>query len=292
MRSKLFVPGIRPDLFPKAYAGDADAVSFDLEDAVPASRKAEARHAVVAFLATSLPAGNGKRTIVRTNPVNSEYFDADLDALAPLAVDLINLPRIETTEQVFAVVDKLERLEAASPALARTRLLLNIETPVAFRRAAGLAAAHPRVAGLQLGLGDLFEPFGIDRDAPAHLMAVMFPLAMAAAEAGVFVCDGAHPDFNDRAGFDAEARMAQGLGFIGKTCIHPRQVEWANEVFTPAPEQIDWARRVVAASQEAAVAGQAVFVVDGRMVDAPYLRRAERVLQQAGDVRPEENRGA
>ena len=98
----------------------------------------------------------------------------------------------------------------------------------------------------------------------------------------MYACDGAHPDFQDPQGFEREARIAHGLGFVGKSCIHPRQIEWAHAVFTPGEEALAWARKVVAAAAEARARSLAAFAVDGRMVDPPYLRRAERLLAQAG----------
>lgn len=282
MRSKLFVPGIRPELFAKAYAGAADAVSFDLEDAVASARKAEARAAVASFLAGHAAADAGKLAIVRVNGIESGLIDDDLAAILPAGPVLVNVPRVESAEQVYAAVAAIERVEREKRLPPSTRLLLNIETPRGLRRAAGIATAHARIAGLQLGLGDLFEPHGIRRDEPAHVREAMFQVAMAAAEAGVFACDGAHPDYADGEGFRHEARMARALGFIGKSCIHPRQVAWANDIFSPAEEELAWARKVVDAARRAAAAGDTVFSVDGSMVDPPYLRRAERLLQAAG----------
>ena len=162
------------------------------------------------------------------------------------------------------------------------RLLLNIETPRGLRRAAGIAAAHPRVAGLQLGLGDLFELHGIRRDEPAHVRQVMFQLAMAAAEAGVFACDGAHPDYTDGEGFGARPRWRARP--VGKSCIH--QGRWPGPtISSPTPGELI-GRKVVDVAQ-AAANGSTVFSVDGRMVDPPYLRRAERLLGNDASTRAE-----
>lgn len=281
MRSKLFVPGSRPELFTKACASQADAVSFDLEDAVVVARKVEARAAVASFLAAYPAVTTSKRIIVRVNGVESGLFEDDLAAILPTTPWLVNVPRVESAEQVYAAVAAIERIESSLGLAQATRLLLNIETPRGLRRAAGIASAHARVAGLQLGLGDLFEPHGVSRDEPAHVREAMFQLAMAAAEVGVFTCDGAHPDYTDGDGFRREAEMARSLGFVGKSCIHPRQVAWANEVFSPTPDELEWAQKVVEVARAAKAAGQAAFSVDGRMVDPPYLRRAERLLEMA-----------
>ncbi|MCD9097319.1 CoA ester lyase [Luteimonas fraxinea] len=280
MRSKLFVPGVRPDLFGKAWKGQADAVSFDLEDAVADARKAEARANVAAFLQAQTRGAGAPLAIVRTNAPDSPEYDADLAAVLPAAPDLINLPKTDSADDVRAAVARIEAQEAALGIAPSVGLLLNIETPRALRNAAAIATAHPRVAGLQLGLGDLFEPGGIHR-VPAHVQAVMLQVALAAAEAGVFACDGAWADLADDAGFEREAQLARQLGFVGKSCIHPRQVPLAHAVFAVDADELARAHRIVNGAADARREGRAVCVVDGRMIDAPYLRRAERVLAHA-----------
>jgi len=278
MRSKLFVPGARPELFAKAIAGDADALSFDLEDSVPATGKADARAAVGEFVASEAVQALAKVVIVRVNAPDTPWFEDDLRAVARPGVALINLPKLETPSGVRAAVRTLEHAEAGNRVTTPIRLLLNIETPIALANATALAAAHPRVAGLQLGLGDLFEPLGIDRRDSANVHAVLFSVRMAAAQAGVFALDGAWPDIADTEGFSAEAQRAKRLGYLGKSCIHPRQVALANAAFAPDEAELEAARRIVAAADEAALQGRGAFVVDGRMVDLPFLKRAQALL--------------
>lgn len=278
MRSKLFVPGSRPDLFAKALAGDADALSFDLEDSVPAGGKDEARRLVADCVRGDAARASGKVLIVRTNAPEAAQFDADLEALSGSGIDLVNVPKLESADAVRAVAARLAQTGAGQ---APPRLLVNIETPRALRDAAALACADPCVAGLQLGLADLFEPAGIDRDDVANVHAAMFAVRMAAAEAGVFALDGAFAAIDAPERYEAEARMARGLGFAGKSCIHPRQVALANRVFAPTAAELAWARRVVDAASDAEAAGQGAFALDGRMVDAPFVTRARRLLQAA-----------
>ena len=281
MRSKLFVPGVRPELFAKALAGDADALSFDLEDSVPEQRKAEARASVLEFVRSPAVLEAAKVIVVRVNALGTPHFEADITAVAQPAVALVNLPKVESPEDILAAVAALERAEAANGIDSPIRLLANIETPRGLRLAAGIAGAHPRVAGLQLGLADLFEPFGIDRRDMANVHATLYALRMAAAEAGVFACDAAFADIEDADGFRAEASMARRLGYIGKSCIHPKQVALANEVFQPDAEELAAAQRIVAAAREAGALGRGAFVVDGRMIDLPFLKRAEAIVASA-----------
>ncbi|MCZ2495910.1 CoA ester lyase [Xylophilus sp. Kf1] len=283
MRSKLFVPGSRPELFDKALAGDADALSFDLEDAVAEPRKAEARQVLGDFLARAAdPASKrGKVLIVRVNPLDTPHFLPDLAAVVRPGLDLLNLPKPETGDDVLAAVAALEKAERDNGVTRPVGLLLNIETPRALRHAAALASAHPRVAGLQMGLGDLFEPLGIARREPETVRQVMFAIRMAAGEAGVFAYDGAFADVRDSAGYTAEAGMARSLGFLGKSCIHPSQVALANAAFRPTDEEIAHARKVVEAAGAAESDAVGAWLVDGRMIDAPFLRRARAIVDTA-----------
>ena len=278
MRSKLFVPGVRPELFAKALAGDADALSFDLEDSVPERCKDEARGNVAGFVRSQSLRDAAKVIVVRVNALGTPYFEADLLAVACPGVALINVPKVESAEDIHAAVAVLERAEAGNGIDAPIRLLATIETPRGLRLAAEIASAHPRVAGLQLGLADLFEPHGIDRHDLANLHAALYVLRMAAAEAGVFAWDAAFADLDNAEGFRAEAMMARRLGYVGKSCIHPRQVALANQVFQPDAEQIAAARRIVSASREAEARGRGAFVVDGQMIDLPFLKRAEAIV--------------
>lgn len=282
MRSKLFVPGTRPELFAKALAGAADAISFDLEDAVVEARKDEARRHVAELLRSDAAARCAKTLIVRVNAPGSAHFAADLQAVAGPALHLVNLPKVEQPGEVLAAAAALAAAERAhGVAAGAIGLLLNIETPAALRRAAELAQAHPRVAGLQLGLGDLFEPLGIARREPAAVQQTMLMLRLAAAEAGVFAYDGAFADIGDAEGYRAEAALARRLGFLGKSCIHPSQVALANEAFLPDAAELAHALEVVAAARQAEASGSGAFVVGGRMVDRPFIARAERLVALA-----------
>jgi citrate lyase subunit beta/citryl-CoA lyase len=276
MRSKLFVPGSRPELFAKAAASAADALSFDLEDAVPLARKDEARDILAAHLRT-LPEGFGKAVVVRVNAVDTPFFAADLEAVALPAVESINLPMVEDPEAVTEAAARLDRL----PGAGHIRLLVNIESPRALRRAAALATAHPRVAGLQIGYADLLEPCGIDRLDPAALAHIRVAVRLAAAEAGVPAYDGAFAAVGDPEGFRAECEAARRQGFAGKTCIHPSQIATANAVFQPSEAEIVWSRKILAAAAEAETRGLGAILVDGRMIDEPFLIRARATLALA-----------
>lgn len=274
MRSKLFVPGSRPELFAKAFASAADAISFDVEDSVPDEGKTRARAAIVDFLASGAARESGRIVIVRTNAPGSPYFEDDLRAFARPDVALLNLPKVRDVEDVRQAASTLETLgRDAGP----VRLLINIETARSLRLAADIARAHERVAGLQLGLTDLCEQLGFDRADERTVHACMLAMRLGAGEAGCFAYDSAYPDLSDEAGYRREAGQARALGYLGKSCVHPRQVALANEIFGRDDDLVQ-ARRIVDAARDAAAHGRGAFLLDGRMIDAPAIRRAEALL--------------
>ncbi len=281
MRSKLFVPGARPELFGKALTGAADALSFDLEDSVVPERKAQARAGVRDFLRSGALNGCAKTVIVRVNALDTPYFADDVRAVAQPGVHMLNLPKPRGVDDVRVAAQAIAEAEAANGVTEQVGLLINIETPAALRTAAELATADPRVVGLQLGLGDLFESLGIARRDEHAVRQAMFTLRMAAGEAGVFAYDSAFADINDEAGFTAEAQQARRLGFRGKSCIHPRQVALANAAFRPSDDEILHARRVVETARAATANNVGAWVVDGKMIDAPFVRRAEAIVALA-----------
>ncbi|MBW8812531.1 MAG: CoA ester lyase [Caulobacterales bacterium] len=281
MRSKLFVPATRPEFFAKALAGEADAISFDLEDSVPEDAKAQARANLRRFLGSDAANGarSDKRIIVRVNALATPHFAADLAALAGLPVDLLNLPKADGAQDVQTAAARAATLgDGSAPPIG---LLPNIETAQALARAAEIAGAHPTVAGLQVGLNDLFEPLGIDRGNLSHVHAALWAVRLASAQAGGFAYDGAYADLADEDGFRREAELSRSLGFLGKSCIHPRQVAIANAVFDRSAGELARARRIVAAAREAAAAGRGAFLLEGRMIDRPAIAQAEAVLARS-----------
>jgi citrate lyase subunit beta / citryl-CoA lyase len=281
MRSKLFVPASRPELFTKALGSDADAISFDLEDAVQETRKTEARVTLNAFLRETGPRPRGKVIIVRVNGLTTPHFEADVAAVAGPGVDMINVPKPESAEDIRAAAAVLARYENDRAIERPIGILANIESPRGLRVAHEIAGAHPRVVGLQLGLGDLFEPFGIDRSDALAVHGMQLAVCLAAAEAGRWACDTVYAAVKDPDGFAREAEAARRLGYIGKSCIHPSQVPLANAVFRPSDAEIAAALRVVEAARSAEAGGVGAFVVDGRMIDIPFIARAEAVLGAA-----------
>ncbi len=285
MRSKLFVPGSRPELFDKALSSEADALSFDLEDAVAAPKKVQARATLATWLQSLAVINSVKTIIVRVNAMDTPWFTDDIDQVVQPGLCMINLPKPDSVDDVLETVREIEIAERRNGVNTDgqhpVRLLLNIETPKSLRIAHALAAAHPRVAGLQLGLADLFEPLSISRQQSFAIKNAMFQVRMAAGEAGVAAFDSAFADIGNTEGFLAEATLAATLGFAGKSCIHPSQVALANQAFRPTDQAISHALRVVEAAREADEKGVGAYVVDGKMIDPPFVRSAQALVANA-----------
>jgi citrate lyase subunit beta/citryl-CoA lyase len=275
MRSKLFVPASRPELFPKALASQADSLSFDLEDAVLESAKPEARRLIGEALQTAEFSTSKKILMVRVNGLATPHFAADLAAVVGPRLDLINLPKVESAEDIHVAVRALGQLERERGLMRPIGILANVESPRGLRRAAEIASADPRVTGLQVGFADLLEPLGIDRTDAAAIHHLQLMIRLAAGEAGIWACDAAYGNIKDAEGFRAEATAAKRLGYIGKSCIHPSQISLANEIFRPSDAELEFARRVVEA---AARSTAGAFTLDGRMIDAPFIKRAQALL--------------
>lgn len=277
MRSKLFVPASRPELFAKAASSAADALSFDLEDAVIDARKESARAALAAYLGETI---HRQLVVVRINGLHTRWCEEDVRAIAATRTDIINIPMTDTPETIIAVAALLERYEPPAER-GRIRLLANIETPIAMHNALALARAHPRLMGLQIGYADLLEPCGIERTNQAALDHIRLTVRFAAAAAGVAAYDGAYFDVADQAGCQAESLAARRSGYAGKSCIHPSQIAIVNAAFSPTQAEIDRARRILAAAETAKANGVGAFTVDGVMIDEPFLPRARAMIEWA-----------
>jgi citrate lyase beta subunit len=289
MRSKLFVPATKPELFPKALASGADAVCYDLEDAVPYDRKSEARAGLRDYFQQTTKAF-GPLEIVRINGARTPHFLADLEAVVWPRLYAIALPKVEDPEELHELDGVLSNLESARSFTRAVLVLPTIESPGGLRKVHAIASCSHRIAGLQAGFADLLEPLGIVWSHSFARSHVRLLLRLAAGEAGIPCFDAAFPNFKDSNSFAVAAEQARSMGFAGASCIHPSQVPIANQIFAPSASEIKNAERIIAAMDAARKTGSGVPVVDGRMVDAPF-ERAARLLLSRLPFRREEPKG-
>jgi citrate lyase beta subunit len=278
MRSKLFVPAIRVELFNKALGSGADAICFDLEDAVSPDARPEARVHLETFLANQTP--GSPLLLVRTNITASSDFLLDVASAVWPSTFAIALPKVESAEDIWRAEKLIAALEMERAITTPIGILPTVESPRGLRLAAEIARASARVIGLQMGFADLLEPMGIARNNAFARDQIRLMLRLAAAEAGLDCYDSAFADFTNHAAYQQQLDAAYALGFAGCSCIHPGQVEQANLTFTPTPEVLADARQIVAAAKLAAERGDAVVSVNGRMMDRPFVLAAERLLRR------------
>jgi citrate lyase subunit beta / citryl-CoA lyase len=283
MRSLLFVPGDDERKLAKGFGSAADALILDLEDAVAPARKSAARGICVKALQA---ANTPKRLFVRVNALDTGETRADVEAIMRGRPYGIVLPKCRGAEDMKVVGDMLAALEAREGiAPGATRIL-----PIATENGAsmfglGSYAGVERLCGIFWGGEDLAAELGVvsNRDAQGRYTAP-FQLARSltlygAAAAGVIAVDAVFTNFRDIEGLRAEAAEALRDGFSAKAAIHPDQVEPINAAFTPSAADVAWAKRVIAVFDEAPGAG--VASIDGKMLDRPHYRSAQRVLARA-----------
>jgi citrate lyase subunit beta/citryl-CoA lyase len=274
-RSVLFMPGSNARALARAKTLPADALIFDLEDAVAPDAKETARQMVCDAVRAG---GYGQRElIVRVNSLDSVWGAADLAAVAGCGADAVLLSKVESRDPVRQALDILVRHGAPEP----LALWCMLETPRGILRAEDIASG-PRVVALVLGTSDLTKELHArhTRERLPLLPSLGWCLLVGRAY-GLTVLDGVHLDLNDDAGFEDACRQAADLGFDGKTLIHPKTIAAANRIFAPSTEDVESARRIIAAHAEATAQGRGVVVVDGRLIENLHVEEAQRLVASA-----------
>jgi citrate lyase subunit beta/citryl-CoA lyase len=286
LRSLLFVPGDSERKYERAQASGADALILDLEDSVAAAAKTQARRLVANMLADHT--SRDWSFFVRPNPLDTGLTIADLEAVVRPGLDGLIIPKAAGAADVVRISRMLDELEEAAGLTTDTIKLVVIctETPAAMFNLGSYIPPHPRLIGLTWGAEDLAAAVGAtsNREADGSLT---FPYQLAraqclfaAAGAGVAALDTPYTDYRDSAGLEADCRRGRRDGFVGRLAIHPDQVPVINAGFTPSENEIAEARAIVAAFE--ANPGAGTLGIDGKMVDAPHLKAARRLLAAAG----------
>lgn len=271
-RSVLYIPGSKPRALEKARGLPVDAIIFDLEDAVSADEKVNARDTLAAALAEG---GYGARMkIVRINGLDTTWGRSDAEVVTKMACDAVLLPKVSSP-------DDLNALAAITGDLPIWAMM---ETPRGMLNAAAIAA-HPLLQGMVMGTNDLAKELQVRfRPDRLPLMAGLGQCLLAAKAEGIIIVDGVYNAFKDAEGLAAECEQGRDMGFDGKTLIHPAQVDVANAAFAPSEAEIDLSRRQIAAFEEAEAAGQGVAVVDGKIVENLHVATAREILAKADAI--------
>ena len=280
-RSLLFLPGNNPNMMINGNCLGADAVIFDLEDAVSPAEKDAAR-ILVRNTMRYIDFGGCQR-IVRINGVDTEFWRKDLDAIMPEKPDLVLLPKTGFAKDALLVDTYMTELEETM-GLEREAvgLMPLIETAAGLENAYAIASCAERVKALFLGAEDLTADLQCKRTKEGReIEYARCRLVAAARAAGIEVYDTPFTDVNDDEGIVTDAQVAKNLGFSGKAAISPRHVEAINQVFSPSCEEIDYAYEVMDTIRLAKEQGKGAIALHGKMIDAPIVARAEQTIAMA-----------
>lgn len=280
-RSMLFVPGSNAAMISNTFIYKPDSIMFDLEDAVALKEKDSAR--ILVAHALQHPLYQEIETVVRVNPLDSEFGLADLNAVVRAGVDVVRMPKTETAQDVIDMDHEITEIEkACGREVGSTKMLAAIESPLGITQANQIATASKRLIGIALGAEDYVRNLKTERSPEGiELLFARCSILQAARAAGIQAFDTVYSNVNNEEGFLAEAALIKQLGFDGKSLINPRQIELLHNLFAPTQKDVDQARRIIDAAEEAERNGLGVVSLNGKMIDAPIIDRAKLVLERA-----------
>lgn len=280
-RTSLYVGGTNPGRLVEARFYHTDCIVYDLEDSVSTEDKDAARFLVYEAVRYHRPPE--KYVLIRVNGIYSPELPEDLEAAVRARPDAIRIPKVEHAEEVRRIDAEISRIErAAGIPVGQTELWCNIESAMGAVHAREIAVASPRIAALALGAEDYTASLGAMRSKSGiEIFYARMQVLEACRLAGISAQDAVFSDFLDKEGLAEDLKMTRGLGFDGKTVIHPSQLDQVNAAFTPTEKEIRNAKRILEAVEEGEKHHTGVVVVDGSMVDKPVELRARTVLAQA-----------
>ena len=280
-RSMLFVPGSNAAMLSNSFIYKPDSIMFDLEDAVALKEKDSARLLVAHAL--QHPLYQEIETVVRVNPLDSEFGLLDLNAVVRAGVDVVRMPKTETAQDVVDMDNAITDIEkACDREVGSTKMLAAIESPLGITQANQIATASKRLIGIALGAEDYVRNLKTERSPEGiELLFARCSILQAARAAGIQAFDTVYSNANNEEGFLKEAALIKQLGFDGKSLINPRQIELLHNLFAPTQKDVDQAKRIIEAAEEAEKQGSGVVSLNGKMIDAPIIDRAKLVLERA-----------
>ncbi|MFZ5885742.1 MAG: HpcH/HpaI aldolase/citrate lyase family protein [Chloroflexota bacterium] len=280
-RALLYMPGDDRRKIEKATTLGVDCICMDLEDGTALNKKAEAR-AVIAQAMKELDFGASERCI-RINSIGSGFEKDDLASALAARPDTIVVPKIESAEQVKWVSEQIESFELANNLkLGGIRLLIGVETAKGILNLKEIAEADKRLEAIIFGAEDYAASVGARRTKEAtEVLYARLAVVAACAANDLQAIDMVYIDFRDLEGLRREAEQGAGFGFSGKQVIHPNQVPVVQEAFTPSAEEIAYAKRIVESFESSQREGRGAYALDGKMIDMPLLKNAQKVLERA-----------
>ena len=280
-RALLYMPGDDRRKIEKSTTLGVDCICMDMEDGTAINKKAEAR-AVISQAMNDLNFGDSERCI-RINSIGSGFEKDDLASALAAKPDSVVVPKIETAEQVKWVSEQIESYELSNKLnIGSIRLLIGLETAKGILHLKEIAEADKRLEAIIFGAEDYAASVGATRTKEGtEVLYARLAVVAACAANDLQAIDMVYIDFKDTEGLRTEAEHGAGFGFSGKQVIHPNQVPVTQEAFTPSDDAIAYAKRVVESFESSQKEGKGAYALDGKMIDMPLLKNAQKVLERA-----------
>jgi len=277
-RSLVFVPGNNPRFLEKAKSLPADIVCFDLEDSVPNKEKKKAR----ALIKNTLKQRKKyfADIFVRINSPESGIVEADLKEIVQKGIDGIVIPKVNSVKELKQIEKTISTLEKKRK-IKGIRLMPSIESALGVMNCYEIASSSKRIVALVFGIFDLLNDIGIEytKGNPPGAKYSRYKVPVAATAAGVVAVDGIWQDLKDKNGFTKDCEVGRSLGYVGKSIIHPDQIQTVHKIFHPSKPEIEWAKKVCSVYEELTKKGKGATVIEGKMVDEVHYKRAKALLE-------------
>lgn len=280
-RTSLYASGATPINMIQAAFYNEDCIVYDMEDSVPLAEKDSARLLIYNTVRYHRPAN--KYVIIRVNGIYSEFIEEDLEAAVRARPDAIRIPKVEYKEEAVRICNRITEIEKeAGLEPGKIEVWCNIESYLGMINAYEIATADPRIVALALGAEDFTASMKSTRTkAGLEIFYARNAILTACRQAGIEAIDAVFSDINDPEGLKEDTTLTRNLGFDGKTCVHPRQIDIVNSFFTPSAKEIKYALRVLEAVEEGKRLKKGAVTLDGSMIDKPMELRARTTLAQA-----------
>lgn len=282
-RSMLFLPGNNPNMIMNSSFLGADSIILDLEDAVSPEEKDAARLLVSHFL-KFMQFGTCE-IIIRINSLDTPFWKEDLEKIVPLQLGIIMPTKVSDRDYITTLEQKIAEIEERYEIETKTRIMPLLETAMGVENAFEIARSSDRIEALYLGAEDLTADLRCQRTRDGdEIQYARCRLVNAARAAHIEVYDTPFTSIEDMNGLLQDALKAKSLGFSGKAAIHPKHIETINQVFSPTEKEIQYAQEVYAAIEEAKRLGKGAISLHGKMIDAPIVQRAHRVIETMTEI--------
>ena len=286
LRSLLFVPGNNTRMLEKSFGLNPDAIIPDLEDSVPQKEKSVAREILSSLIPKLIKAN--KQVFPRVNSIESSLIEPDLEAVISPGISGISIGKVESSKDILlisSIIDRIEKKQGITENI--IQLIPWIESPKAIINSYEICMSSPRIVAVAFGAEDYSHEMEIERTVESkEIWYARNQVSISSHAAKVLTLDTPYIHFKNKNGLKKDCEISKAIGFTGKFAIHPSQIDTIHEVFGITTEQIIWATRILEQMEKSETLGIGAFGLDGKMVDAPIVKKARQILERAKTTNP------